>query len=156
MKPKIPSLIPKYKAMINNYSHEDEKYKRGFFGESNLSLIYSTKFLDTTLRMLIGKTDNMKVSLCSHQAILNREFPNHFCRVCNKDLSIDGIGRFNDFLVLRHPNCRKPICLDCAKNNPDSFYIAFRNGLEKFENMKHNERIVLHLIEDLKEVKNEI
>ena len=150
------TLVRRYKYLISRYSHEDEKYKKGFFGETNDSLSYSTKFLDTTLRMLIGKTNNIRIALCSHQAIINREFPVDFCRVCNKDLSIENVGRYNDYLVLRHPQCLKPICMDCAKNKPDAFFIAFKKGLDKFQGLKHDERILLHFIEDLKKLSKQV
>jgi len=129
IKTKIPSLIPKYKSMIKYYGHSDEKF--GIRGITSEDLIISVKALDVALRDAIGKTDDINISLCSHQAILSREFPEHFCRVCNKDLSVVGVGRINDYLVLRHPNCRKPICLECAKTNPDDFYKAFDRGLKK-------------------------
>ncbi len=91
--------------------------------------------LDFFLREAIGKTDDIHVPMCSHHAIVNRELPEHFCRVCNKDLSKVGL-RVNDYLVLRHPQCTKPICGDCAQNNPDEFYKAFRLGYEKYKMMK--------------------
>ena len=149
-------IVERYKNMISAYSHEDDKYKKGFFGEENISLLTSIKFLDTTLRMLIGKTDDVRIALCSHQAIINREFPTHFCRVCNKDLSIGNVGRYNDYLVLRHPQCLKPICIDCAKNKPDVFFIAFKKGLDKFQEFKQDERILLHFIKDLKDFSKQL
>jgi hypothetical protein len=91
--------------------------------------------LDTLLRICIGKTDDINVSLCSHKAIINRELGEKFCRVCQKDLSVVGEGRYNDYLVLRHPLCQQPICLDCAVNNPDEFHKAFKNGLEEYKAM---------------------
>lgn len=117
----IPKLIKEYSQRPNGYGHYEKPTIDG-----NI-----TKFIDTRLRFAIGKTEDIRVALCSHQAIIQREFPQHFCRVCNKDLSIDGISRWNDFLVLRHPQCFKPICGDCAENNPDVFHIAFRRGLSK-------------------------
>jgi hypothetical protein len=91
--------------------------------------------LDTLLRFCIGKTDDINVPLCSHKAIINRELGEKFCRVCQKDLSKAGIGRYNDYLVLRHELCQQPICLDCAINNPDEFHKAFKLGLEEYKNI---------------------
>ena len=119
-------MISHYKQELDGYGH----YEKPTF-EGNI-----IKWLDTTLRMAIGKTDDIRIALCSHQAIINREFPNYFCRVCNTDLSIEGKGRFNDFLILRHPQCTKPICSKCAKENPDAFHIAFREGLKKVEKLR--------------------
>lgn len=62
-------------------------------------------------------------------------------------------GRFNDFLVLRHPQCFKPICLDCAKNNPDKFYKAFKKGLDKYQQIEHDGRIGVHLTMEIKNFK---
>ena len=94
-------LVEEYKGRILNYSH--------FRVEDGDKL----KELDTSLRILIGKTDDVRIALCSHQAIINREFPEHFCRVCNTDLSVGNKARWNDFLVLRHSQCFKPICKEC-------------------------------------------
>ena len=91
--------------------------------------------LDTLLRICIGKTNDINVPLCSHKAIINRELGEKFCRVCQKDLNKANEGRWNDYLVLRHPRCQQPICLDCAKNNPDEFYKAFKNGLDEYNMM---------------------
>lgn len=105
------------------YSHYN-RYTRG--GETP---VWSGWFWDDFFRLHIGKTDDINVSLCSHDAIINRETPEHYCRVCHKDLSVVK-ARVNDYLVLRHPQCTKPICLDCATNNPDDFYKAFVAGTE--------------------------
>jgi len=91
--------------------------------------------IDTIMRICIGKTDDINVPLCSHKAIINRELGERFCRVCQKDLSIVGEGRYNDYLVLRHPRCQQPICFDCAKNNPDEFHKAFKNGMIEYQMM---------------------
>lgn len=131
---KINSMIERYENMLNGFGHYTEPTFEG-------NII---KWIDTNLRIAIGKTDDMGVALCSHQAIINREFPEHFCRVCNTDLSVGNKARWNDFLVLRHPQCFKPICRNCGENNPDEFYIAFRKGLIKHEIMK--ERIKLDKI----------
>lgn len=88
--------------------------------------------IDTLLRNAIGKTDDIRVALCSHKAILNRELPLDYCRQCNKKIK-PGQGRFNDFLVLRHPHCFKPICAKCAVENPDKFYLAFKKGVDKLK-----------------------
>lgn len=103
--------------------------------------------LDTELRMFIGKTDNVDIAKCSHNAILERERdkegkdPEHYCRKCGLFLNEDGIGRVNDFLLLRHKKCRGPICLDCVKKGGDVFYRAFKNGVdarEKFHQLLRN------------------
>ena len=147
----MKTLQNKYLELLNGYSHKDIKYKGEFIGEDRLSLINSVKFLDIILRECIGKTDNIQIALCSHQSIINREFPIHFCRICNKDLS-GNIARCNDFLVLRHPQCLKPICLNCVKNNPDEFFLAFKRGLDKYQSLGHDGRIGMHLTMELKEL----
>jgi hypothetical protein len=99
----------------------------------------AVSFLDTTLREFIGKTDNINVGKCSHNAILERERdaegknPEHYCRCCGMYLNVDGVGRCNDFLILRHEKCRGPICFDCMTKRPDVFYRAYREGLEHYE-----------------------
>jgi hypothetical protein len=139
-------LISEYATDISGYDHSS-----GTYGHYTLM-----KRFDTELRLCIGKTDDIRIALCSHQAIINREFPNYFCRVCNTDLSVEGKGRFNDFLILRHPQCTKPICLDCAKNRPDIFFIAFQKGLKKYEEMSDPDRILTHFIEDIKEFSQQL
>ncbi len=81
------------------------------------SHISSVNIIDYFLRELIGKTDNIWVS------------------VCQKDLS-KVEGRYNDYLVLRHPQCTQPIYTDCSKNRPDSFHLSFREGVEKYKVFK--------------------
>ena len=77
--------------------------------------------IDFRIREAIGKTDDpekLRVGMCSHQAILGREMikrgvnPEHRCRKCGINLNVVGVGRVNDYLVLRNPNCLSPICLD--------------------------------------------
>ena len=126
----IASLVTDYKNELEGHGHYNKETYEG-------NLI---KKMDTELRICIGKTDNIRIALCSHQAIINREFPDHFCRVCNTDLSLDGKARWNDFLVLRHPQCTKPICSKCAEENPDAFHIAFREGLRRFEEQNKKRR----------------
>ena len=101
--------------------------------------------IDTAIRESIGKTDDpekLRVGSCSHQAILERERDakdknsEHFCRKCGINLSVVGIGRVNDYLVLRNPYCRGPICLDCVKRGGDVFYISFRKGVDDYEEFK--------------------
>jgi hypothetical protein len=91
--------------------------------------------IDTLLRECIGKTDDIDVPLCSHKAIINRELGEGFCRICQKDLRVIGEGRWNDYLILRHPKCQQPICFDCAENNPDEFHKSFREGLEEYKRL---------------------
>ena len=97
--------------------------------------------LDTVLRSLIGKTDDLAVGKCSHQAILERERnvrgknPEHYCRRCGISLNVVGIGRYNDYLILRNIKCKGPICLECIQDGGDVFYQAFRKGLEKMKNI---------------------
>lgn len=133
-----------YKSKIGDYSH---------FEIGNPDRL---KSLDTSLRILIGKTNDIRIALCSHQEIINREFPEHFCRVCNTDLSVGNKARWNDFLVLRHPQCSKPICGDCAENNPDEFHLAFRNGLDKYKKISEEEKLLGHFINSLSKLKQEI
>ena len=138
------TLVEKYKGRILDYSHFDIKDKD------------VRKELDTSLRILIGKTDDVRIALCSHQAIINREFPEHFCRVCNTDLSVGNKARWNDFLVLRHSQCFKPICSNCAENNPDAFFLAFKKGLNKYNKISDDERLLGHLINSLNQLKKEV
>ena len=95
---------------------------------------FSLQSIDFKIREAIGKTDKLDVALCSHAKILEREFPDDElrCRQCGIKLTT-GFGRFNDYLVLRHPHCTRPICVDCAKNRPDVFYDAFRKGIDRLE-----------------------
>lgn len=93
--------------------------------------------IDFLLRECIGKTDDIKIPLCSHNTIINRELPENFCRVCHKELKT-GIARWNDYLVLRHPNCNKPICNDCAEKNPDIFHLAFKKGLKQYKVLRED------------------
>lgn len=116
---------------MSDYLNQVEK-KGHYVGQPDIT---NLSFIDTMLRRCIGKTDDIKIALCSHNAIVNRELGEGFCRVCQKDLRVIGIGRFNDYLVLRHPMCQQPICLDCAKNNPDEFHIAFKRGIRFFDNL---------------------
>lgn len=88
------------------------------------------KSIDFYLRRAIGKTEDIKVARASHNIIKSMEAGEHFCRVCGKNLDIVGIGRVNDYLVLRHPYCKAPICLDCRDNKPDAFYRAFELGVK--------------------------
>ena len=67
----------------------------------------------------------------------NYELPELSCRVCHKNLAVKGIARVNDYIVLRHPECKHPICLKCALNKPDKFYIAFKKGTEQYDNLRH-------------------
>lgn len=115
-----------------------EKYLKQLGDPHNIRLGFpSLNFLDFHLREAIGKTDDIRVAMCSHNAIINREFPEHFCRVCHRNLNTKrGVGRVNDYLVLRHKQCQKPICLDCSKNNPDKFYLAFKRGVDKYMQMR--------------------
>lgn len=126
------SLMKKYMEEIEFYSHNDEKWKTGQEKMTETEMLVSVKLLDFQLRELIGKTDNIRVPMCSHNAIIQREFGEGFCRVCHKDLRIAGVGRWNDYLILRHPQCQSPICVDCARDKPDQFHIAFKKGLEKY------------------------
>lgn len=95
-------------------------------------------FLDTSLRMFIGKIeDGEPESVCGHDAITRRELlngkdPEKHCRVCGKNLDRDGIMRCNDFLVIRNKECRGPICGDCFTKKPDRFYRAYRRGLDAY------------------------
>ena len=88
--------------------------------------------LDFRLREAIGKTEDIKVARASHNVVRSLEEGEGFCRVCHKNLQVV-CGRVNDYLVLRHPLCKSPICLDCAVNNPDTFYKAFKARIEKYD-----------------------
>ena len=143
----MKNIVERYGNLLGGYSHQDDKWGKGLLGEDFNSLTYSIKFLDTALRQNIGKTEDITVSACCHQAIINREFPNHFCRVCNTDFSVGNKAKWNDFLVLRHPQCFKPICKECAEANPDEFHIAFRQGLERMKKKSMEDRIFEQLVE---------
>jgi len=95
---------------------------------------FSIKSIDFAIREAIGKTGDLDVALCSHAKILEREFldDENRCRQCGIKLTT-GFGRYNDYLVLRHPHCTRPICIDCAKDRPDVFHLAFKKGIEKLE-----------------------
>lgn len=99
----------------------------------NLKNIFSCNFLDFHLRHFIGKE---QFGLCKHSLIISREMGEKYCRICNKELKV-GVGRYNDYLVLRNKGCPAPICLDCSKNNPDDFHMAFKKGLEKYNNFRN-------------------
>lgn len=112
----------------------------------DINNMMTLNYHDFRLRNAIGKTDDIKIPLASHKGILLREFGKKRyskylstleldCRVCNRDLS-GIVGRFNDYLVLRHPLCMQPICLDCAKNTPDEFHLAFQRGVIKLQEDK--------------------
>jgi len=47
------------------------------------------------------------------------------CRVCKKELS-NGVGRYNDHILLVDPKIKAAICSDCATNNPDEHYKKFK------------------------------
>lgn len=90
---------------------------------------------DYELREAIGKTEDINAPLCMHSAIVAREMAQKgvtVCRVCNKPLP-DGVGRINDHLVLRHPDCVQPICTTCSQERPDEFHKAFQRGIAKME-----------------------
>lgn len=133
-------MMAESKSLMQNYL-----WKLGDQHKGNL-----INTIDFWIRDFIGKTNDpakLRVGLCSHQAILERERdikglnPECYCRKCGVDLSIVGVGRVNDYLVLRNPYCRGPICLDCVKAGGDVFYKAFRNGVEKFQRYKAGEVI---------------
>ena len=115
----------------------DEYMKRLKDPHSNISNIGCVNSIDFFLRTCIGKTNDLGVGLCSHQKILEREFPNepNRCRQCGRRLVV-GVGRWNDYLVLRHPDCKRPICMECGEENPDCFHIAFKKGLKKYKVIK--------------------
>ncbi len=89
--------------------------------------------LDLRLREAIGKTEDIKVAKCSHNIVRSMEAGEGFCRICGKDLQVVGVTRINDYLVLRHKFCKAPICIDCSRSHPDSFYKAFKMGLERLK-----------------------
>ncbi len=93
--------------------------------------------VDTLLRISIGKAESiedLRVGLCSHQAILERERdavgidPTMRCRRCG--VNIQDQIRCNDYLTLRNPNCRGPICFECTLDGGDVFYRAFTRGCD--------------------------
>lgn len=113
--------------------------------EGDHSLKSPIRKLDFLLRTYIGKSErveDLRIGLCSHQAILERERdtkgrnPEHFCRKCGINLNTVGIGRCNDHLVLRNPFCRGPICMQCIDDGGDVFYQAFSRGVEEYGKRK--------------------
>ena len=88
--------------------------------------------LDFALREAIGKTDDIRVAACSHDAIIAREQGESHCRICHRKAGMER-GRINDYLVLRHRQCQGPICYICAEKHPDAFYLAFKKGLDKLK-----------------------
>ena len=115
----MESLIMEYQTMLGD-AHSYDKDGIGI------------RQLDFKLREAIGKTEDIKVAKCSHNIIRSMEAGERFCRVCGKDLQVVGVVRINDYLVLRHKFCKAPICLDCSRNHPDSFYKAFDVGLARY------------------------
>jgi ferredoxin len=89
---------------------------------------------DFAIREAIGKTYDIEESKCSHAYILKHELPDdeNRCRQCGILLET-GIGRWNDYLVIRHPKCDRPICMECAEKRPDIFHIKFRDALKKLK-----------------------
>jgi hypothetical protein len=51
------------------------------------------------------------------------------CRVCG--MNLDGKGRYNDHILLADPKVTKPICVNCAQNNPDEHHKKFKKLTEK-------------------------
>jgi hypothetical protein len=144
IKTKVPSLKEKYhKYLFDECTTEDgvnftpEEFSHYVRACKDGAPIQDPLFWDTFFRLHIGKTDDINISLCSHDAIINRETPEHYCRICHTDLSITGKARVNDYLVLRHPACTKPICLKCAEEKPDAFYLAFKEGTTTAINAAH-------------------
>ena len=112
----MASLIMKYQDRLGDPHEHDPS-------SPNL------KSIDFYLRQSIGKTEDIKIAKASHNVVKSMERGEHYCRVCGKNLDIVGVGRVNDYLLLRHPYCKAPICLDCRDNNPDAFYLALEHGV---------------------------
>lgn len=110
---------------------------------------YGVRDIDFKLRTLIGKTDDLGVAKCSHAKILENEFPDdeNRCRQCGMSLPV-GFARWNDYLVLRHSQCTRPICSDCAENRPDIFHTAFREGLRKYMESKITNELPLYSLQE--------
>lgn len=88
--------------------------------------------LDFTIRKLMGKTDNIEVAKCSHAYILEHEQLDDELRCRQCGINLNGVyPRINDYLVIRHPKCKSPICLECSKNRPDIFNIRFKEAIAK-------------------------
>ena len=111
-----------------------QKYLSELGDPHNLTHPSSLKRLDLKLRELIGKTDDLNISRCSHAYILKHELPDeeNRCRQCGIKLTV-GIARWNDYLVIRHPKCDRPICKECAEKRPDIFHIKFREAINKLK-----------------------
>ncbi|KKL62855.1 hypothetical protein LCGC14_2181010 [marine sediment metagenome] len=113
----MKSLIIEYQKMLGD-KHSYDKNGIGI------------RQLDLRLREAIGKTGDIRVARASHNIVRSMEEGEGFCRICHKDLRVVE-PRINDYLVLRHPFCKAPICFDCSNNHPDAFYKVFKAGLEK-------------------------
>lgn len=109
-----------------------QKYLSELGNPHDLSCGGVIKRTDFAIRETIGKTNDIQVARCSHAYILENELPDdeNRCRQCGIPLSV-GIGRWNDYLVMRHPKCKRPICMDCSENRPDLFHIKFREAIKK-------------------------
>jgi len=110
-----------------------KEYLKTFDNKHNVSIFdYDLRErLDYDLRKRMGKIGS-DGSICSHNKIIARELGENFCRICHKELKI-GVARFNDYLVIRNRDCVSAICLDCSKNNPDKYYLAFRKAVNEIE-----------------------
>lgn len=83
------------------------------------------------MRILIGKTSDITVHLCLHNAIIAREMQQigtEVCRVCNKGLDNHDVPRINDHYLFMHPDCGQPICADCARDKPDEFHQRYQEA----------------------------
>jgi len=115
----MKSLIMKYQQVLGD---------RHTFDKNDPS---SIRAFDLRLREAIGKTEDIKVARASHNIIRSVEDGEGFCRICHRNLQVVGVGRVNDYLALRHPLCKAPICLECSKTCPDAFHKAFKEGIIK-------------------------
>lgn len=117
-----------------------QKYLSELGDPHNLDLESFSGFIkrtDFAIRETMGKTDNIQVAKCSHAYILKHELPDdeNRCRQCGIILSV-GVARWNDYLVIRHPKCTRPICMECSEERPDLFHIRFKEALKKLRYIK--------------------
>jgi len=102
--------------------------------------------IDFQLRSFMGKTNDVQSpeGYASHFKILKRqkriENDDLVCRRCLKDLSEVGVGRYNDFLVIRAKDCTQPICSSCAKHNPDNYHRKFKEAISMRKTITKNKR----------------
>ncbi len=133
--------------------------KRKYMGylrdpHTNVETFLSLNQIDFLLRKLMGKTQNEKSrkGYASHHNIIKRQRniskDDMVCRVCLKNLEKTGEGRYNDHLVIRAKDCTQPICIECAKHNPDEYHKKFQEASKALDK-------IYEKLGEIEEVENE-